>query len=379
MTLAMALCYSNTSCFASAQSQKSIPSECNIEATEDALPGATTSSNENPQTDKNSTKSVPSNNQDTEGEQRATPSGDKKKSSPIEGSVTVENPFNDAGGSSRPAKPAKTTFNPINKIGSSTKSLANFVFDLRGFDWSKEGANALLDTDLNVKSELGREYSQQLKSDQKELEKDVLLMQIALYLDHDPQKVLTSMQNLEQLVGRAEAHRLVQEIGQYDAEQKNWLYQQQDFEQRRIFTAKVLETAAKHDAVLCYAHARLAKYNHRAKTVQVAAKIVYTTLGLASFTPTLVAPIAETALLSFMMATGGPEQDKLLKEIYLSKMMESRCRVLNEKAHLAMEAMDMARTNHNKRLQVCSKRLLQQITDDQELVDQICPGDSEVL
>ena len=64
-----------------------------------------------------------------------------------------------------------------------------------------------------------------------------------------------------------------------------------------------------------------------------------------------------------MYATGGPEQDKLLKELYLSRMMQSRCDLTNEKAHMVVGSMDLALLTNNKRLYAWSKSLLSSMTD----------------
>jgi hypothetical protein len=112
---------------------------------------------------------------------------------------------------------------------------------------------------------------------------------------------------------------------------------------------------------------RLHKYNHRNKYLQVTAKALYATMGVAAFTPTLAAPIAETTLLTFMMVTGGPEQDKLLKEVYLSKCLQSRANFLNEEAHLAVDCYDTAVLTKNERLLACSKDLIRQMTTEKAM------------
>jgi hypothetical protein len=104
--------------------------------------------------------------------------------------------------------------------------------------------------------------------------------------------------------------------------------------------------------------------------MQVMAKVVYTGCGIAAFAPTLAAPIAETTQLAFMYATGGPEQDKLLKELYLSKMMQSRCDLANEKAHMIIESRDLALLTNNKRLYAWSKELLSSMTN-RDLADEM--------
>jgi len=82
----------------------------------------------------------------------------------------------------------------------------------------------------------------------------------------------------------------------------------------------------------------------------------------------LAAPIAETTLLTFMTVTGGPEQDKLLKEVYLSKCLQSRANLINEKAHLAVDCYDMAVLTKNAPLLSCTKDLIRQMTNEKAML-----------
>ena len=78
-------------------------------------------------------------------------------------------------------------------------------------------------------------------------------------------------------------------------------------------------------------------------------------------TPTFVGPAAKTALVAFVMATGGPEQCKLLKELYLDKRLESRCKALNEEAHLAVDNYQLALLTKNPVLLGYSESLVGQM------------------
>lgn len=61
------------------------------------------------------------------------------------------------------------------------------------------------------------------------------------------------------------------------------------------------------------------------------------------------------------MATGGPESCKLLKELYLDKRFESRCKVISEEAHMAIDNYQMALMTRNPVLLACSESLLGQM------------------
>lgn len=253
----------------------------------------------------------------------------------------------------------------LHSAGGKTKSLVNFVFDLRGFDWSKEGANAIEDKNIDTKNDSAKEYLVHKQRNAQEIAKTDLVMQLAMFMDQDEKKAGDAFAELEKLVGSDEAIDIFSDLKamsgedlQLDRERLVW-----DIAQKRDNVQAILETTASTDPVLIDVTERLSKYNHRSKFMQVTAKVVYSSLGLASFTPTLVAPIAESALLTFMMSTGGPEQDKLLRELYLGKILQSRCEMLTEKAHIATESLDLALLTNNRRLLCCTKALLSDLTD----------------
>lgn len=263
----------------------------------------------------------------------------------------------------------------IRKLSSKARSLANFVFDVRGFDWSKEAANAIQDANINGKDENAKEYLVRKSSDDLDLQTNVLVLQLALYIDTDQQKSKLAFTRLQQLVGMEHATDLYLSIKQLQCEDLDLSDPRLkfDFEQKGLIIKEILTKTAESDKVLKDVSKRLSKHNHRGKLIQTTAKVVYPILGIASFTPTLVAPVAEAALLSFMMATGGPEQDKLLKEIYLAKIMQSRCNLLNEKAHLIVETIDTAVLAKNKRLLTCAREMVKELTDTETATSIVGP------
>lgn len=294
---------------------------------------------------------------------------DSTEASKLKGEVSMKEPRNPFGAAALD-DPASLRTNEkgtvLHSLGASTKSLANFVFDLRGFDWSKEGANAVADFHIDPKNAAAKEYLFRKKCDEQEIQKAALIMQMALYMDLNPKKASQALVALEKLIGTEQAVDTYCAVSRLSGDDIDLDAQAPvlDFSQKRSMVGSILEKAATNDAVLSDVAKRLSKYNHRSKLMQATAKVVYSSLGIATFAPTLVAPIAEATLLSFMMATGGPEQDKLLKEVYLGKIMQSRCSLLNEKAHLVTESIDLAKLTNNKRLLACSRALLKDLTDE---------------
>ncbi len=57
--------------------------------------------------------------------------------------------------------------------------------------------------------------------------------------------------------------------------------------------------------------------------------------------------------------TGGPETDKIIKELYFDKCLESRSRLIGESMHVALDAYEMAVQSGNSELYTCSKILIE--------------------
>jgi len=247
------------------------------------------------------------------------------------------------------------------------KSLANFMLDMRGFDWSKEGANVALDEHLIPNSDAAKEYLRRARLDQKELEVCSNIMKLADSIHSPTQKSLTEKQEalcgLQQEIGEEQAISLYSRLGDLGTSLPLRWPQSWDISDRQKKAKQIFDSATDADPVVKDLKGRLHKYNNRNKFLQLSAKVAYSTLGIASFTPTLVSPIAETSLLAFMMATGGPEQDKLLHELYLCKCLESRYRCLAEETNLITECYNRAESTQNVTLMCCARELLTQISN----------------
>ena len=62
------------------------------------------------------------------------------------------------------------------------------------------------------------------------------------------------------------------------------------------------------------------------------------------------------------MATGGAEEDKMLRELYLDKRLDSRSQVIAEKSHLALENYQIAKLTKNPVLLAYCESVIKQMT-----------------
>ncbi len=257
------------------------------------------------------------------------------------------------------------------KTVSKVVSLGNFMFDLRGFDWSVEGANVALGEKLDYKSEMSKEYAVRRKHNQHELDTICGIFQTAMVTGlnqstRSDELLAAGNTKLTGLIGEEKTKELNERFKQLSqqasapnpvldqaGEAASWTVDEQ---QEKFKT--IVEAAIEKDDQIKNILFRMHKFNGRSKFARVSAKVVYTTLGIAAFAPTFVAPAAEASLLAFMTATGGPEQDKLLREMYLCKCLESRYRTIHEEAHLAVTNAQVAALTGNSPLAACSLGLV---------------------
>lgn len=250
------------------------------------------------------------------------------------------------------------------------KEATNYLIPYRGFGPSKEAGDIILDEKVKLKSRAAAEYAKQKQIDDTHLKVASSMMQIAMGLGMEDKgrgaeitgKGLTS---LKELVGDEQAEKtlaLLNSMGaNIDLNDPAFSKQAWDIEEKQSKQKQILELALEDDMVVHQIKKHIHKYNHKSKFTMVSSQVVQVVLGSASLTPSFVGPAAKTALMAYIMATGGPEQSKLLKQLYLDKRLESRWKVLNEEAHMALDNYQLALLTKNPILLACSESLVGQM------------------
>ncbi|MFN8659763.1 MAG: hypothetical protein U0105_25735 [Candidatus Obscuribacterales bacterium] len=259
-----------------------------------------------------------------------------------------------------------------------TKDAADYIVPYRGFGPSIEAANLVTGEKISVKSRAAAEYARQKHVDETHIKVVSSVMQMAMGLGmSDPEKgaatVDSGFQSLKSLVGEEEATRTKDTLAAWSKEivvpesvyaQGAW-----DVQLRQNKRKLVLEAALDNDEVLHQITKHLHKYGHKSKFTRMSSQVIQTTLATAALTPSFIGPAAKTALLAYVMATGGPESCKLLKELYLDKRFESRWKVLNEESHLALENYQIAILTRNPVLLACSESFVSEMSGEQTVTD----------
>lgn len=264
------------------------------------------------------------------------------------------------------------------KVIAETKDGLDYLVPFRGFGPSSEAGDIILDEKLKVKSRASAEYARQRHIDETHVKVVTNLMQVAMGMGMaDRERGLAisgkGMESLRALVGEEEALRTYRMLETWSSELRlpDSVYQRPvwDVADRQNKLKYVMETSLENDQVVHEIKKRLHKYNQRSKFMMVSSHVVQTTLGVASLTPSFVGPAAKLALLTWVMATGGPESCKLLKELYLDKRFESRWKVINEEAHMALENYQLAILTRNPVLLACSESLIGQISGPENITE----------
>jgi hypothetical protein len=259
------------------------------------------------------------------------------------------------------------------KVIAEAKDTADYVIPFRGFGPSSEAGDVILDEQVKLKSRASAEYARQRHIDDLHVKVVSNMMQIAMGLGmtdraKSAETVGQGYDALKGLVGEEETERTLELLNTWMTEMNvpESVYAQGvwDVTTRQEKFKTILSAALEDDPVLHEITKRLHKYNKKSKLARATAHVVPAVLGTAALTPSFVGPAAKAALVAFVMATGGPEQCKLLKELYLDKRFESRWKALNEEAHLALENYHIAILTRNPVLLACSESLIDSMAGD---------------
>jgi hypothetical protein len=260
------------------------------------------------------------------------------------------------------------------KVIAETKDATDYLIPYRGFGPSSEAGDIILDEKVKLKSRASAEYARQKHIDETHIKLVGGMMQLAMGLGTknkaESERIIDSgMNSLRVLVGDEEATKTKDMLLTWanGVNVPDHVYTQPvwDVTLRQDKLKSMIETSMDSDPIVKEIVRRLHKYNQHSTFMKVTAHVVQATLGAASLTPSFIGPAAKTALLAFVMATGGPEQCKLLKELYLDKRFESRWKVINEEAHMALENYQIGVLTKNPVLMACSESLVQQMVGEE--------------
>jgi hypothetical protein len=242
------------------------------------------------------------------------------------------------------------------RVVSRSKSMLQYATSYQGFESSSEAADVILEEKLKLKSGSAVEFVRQRQKDAAHLQLVCAVMEIATGLGlADTEKrelaVQSGMQAMIPLVGEEEAQKCLHSLTAWSKQVKiaedAFAREHWDVLRLRQKSQEVLANSLAEDDVVKSIETRLHKFNHHSNFSRVTSKFVNTTLSIIAFSPTMASPAAQAAQFVYVACTGGPEEKKLLKEVYLDRCFESRFDRLSQESMLVMNSYNDAVLTHN--------------------------------
>jgi hypothetical protein len=248
---------------------------------------------------------------------------------------------------------------PIQKVFKGSKDALNYMLCNRGFLPSTEVGKVLLGEDKSTKSRNLAELAKQKQLDDVNIKVVSGTMQMAMGLGMSDKArgteiVGDALVSLNELVGPDATNKAFGQMKQWSKSlavpesvygQKSW-----DIKDGQKKVDDIVSLALAKDPIAAEVTKKIHKYSHHGKLSRASASVIETSLNAASLTPTLIGPAAQAALLTFFMSTGGTEEDKIIREVYLDKRLQSRADAIYRKANMATNAYQTALLTHNSTL-----------------------------
>lgn len=250
-----------------------------------------------------------------------------------------------------------------------SKNFLHYLLNYRGVGPSSAGANALMERKIKASSTLSAELKWEKAVDEKYVSTVNACAELADAIDREDaadraQALSDAKANLNLLVGEEETNKLVDKFQNLKATLPATLPNPGSLgvaaERARIRTLE--EAVIKQDPILSATAQKLAKYTVTTKT-EVVTGAVQTALGVAGLAPSLIGPCAQLVKTAFILSTGGSEENKLYKEVFLFKRIEVRARTISQLSSTAVRSYHMACMTKRPLLAAYAQSLMSKMTD----------------
>jgi len=251
-------------------------------------------------------------------------------------------------------------------IKSQASDALNFIFMHKGVSVSSEAGDVILDEKIKMNGLGAARLLHEKVRDELELQVIASTLQLATAVgssDMSTTEADTATTQLANLVGDEAANRAKTAFSNQSAAMlappsgNIWNVPQL---QRRIQAA--VEAAAMNDRICSEVRDDVHRYNTHTSAMLGVHRIVQTALCITSLSPNVIGPASQALLFGYVLMTGGSEQNKLLKELYMDKRLECRAIALREEAHLAFDNYHLGILTKNKALTAASQQLLAKLT-----------------
>jgi hypothetical protein len=264
-----------------------------------------------------------------------------------------------------------------------SRNFVHYLVNYRGVGPSSAGANALMEKEINTSSKLSTELKWEKAIDEKYVEIVNACAEAADALDREAlgegsDSVTEVTNTLTDLVGKEEADKLIAKFRKLRSEMPDSIKAQSPksfgISTERSQINALQEAVLKQDPILAEVAEKLGKYQVK-KGTEVVSGVVQGALGVAGLAPSFVGPAAQIVKTAFILSTGGSEENKLYKEVFLFKRLEVRSRTINHLATSSIRNYNIGTLTNRPFLAAYSKALMEQMTD-QATIAKIISGET---
>jgi hypothetical protein len=257
------------------------------------------------------------------------------------------------------------------KVLGRSKGMLQYATSYQGFESSSEGADIILEEKLKLKNASAVEFVRQKKMDAAHLQITCAVMEMATGLglndeSRREQTIRAGVQEMSPLVGEEQAEKSLKQLTAWSKNVKSpedsFLREPWDVLAMRQKSREILANSLRDDDVVKSIETRLHKFNRHNNLSRATSKFVNTTLSLVAFSPTFASPAAQAAQFVYIACTGGPEEKKLLKEVYLDRCFESRFERLSQESMMSINNYNCAVLTHNPVLSACTQAIIDKLT-----------------
>jgi hypothetical protein len=256
-------------------------------------------------------------------------------------------------------------------VRSRTSDGLNVIFMFKGVSSSSEAGDLILDEKIKIDSLGAAEYARQKHFDEVEMQVMQNLLQIAMTMGmkdspEQARQMAEARNELINLAGKQAADRAIASLKVVcskhpvdNLDVASWTIANT---QTRV--DKTVQAAALRDPIVEEIKKDVHRYNQHTDITNAAHRVVRVALNVASLTPNFVGPASQAVLFGYVMLTGGSEQSKIMKELYLGKRLQSRASLLHQEAEMAIHQYQLGSATNNFALVACSELLVSRMIGD---------------
>jgi len=263
----------------------------------------------------------------------------------------------------------------VQVVMAKAKDSLNYSTDYQGMGPSKRMGQLVLCDKAKVRDATTAEYERQKYVDKIHGQVIASMMEISMGLGMpDPNRreeiISSGLHSLDVLVGEDQSKvaysALKSWIAKHGVPESVFKIPVWDTIEREEKLNTILQSAAERDTVVADLKVHVSKYANIGKVKLTTSTMIESTLnGITMLAPGFAIPIgAGAALNAYVMSTGGSEEGKIEKELVYDKRIQSRMKVLNQEASLALDNYRFAMVTHNAPLLAFSQALVAEMSSN---------------